>query len=131
MKPMRVLVADDNPIIQRLAILVLQALGHSGMAVRDGRQALQCLDENAFDFVLMDVSMPNMDGLDALRTIRANDLLKGTHTRVIMCTAHDLPDDRRRFIALGADGYIAKPIDAHSLKLELELARVSARSELQ
>jgi CheY-like chemotaxis protein len=118
MRSLRVLVAEDNTINQKLAVAALKSLGHTGVVVNDGEKALRCLDQLKFDLVLMDVMMPNLDGLGALAAIREREQQGRPHMPVIMATAHDLPGDRERLIAAGADGYVAKPIDPTQLQAE-------------
>jgi two-component system sensor histidine kinase/response regulator len=118
-KPIKVLVAEDNTINQRLVIAMLTALGHTGVVVGDGEKALKCLSKLTFDVVLMDVMMPNMDGLQALAAIRAQEQISGAHLPVIMATAHTEPGDAAKFKRAGADGYVAKPIGVDELQAEL------------
>jgi len=118
MKSLRVLVAEDNTINQKLALAALKSLGHVGVVVNDGEKALRCLEQLKFDLVLMDVMMPILDGLGALVAIRERERQGHPHMPVIMATAHDLPGDRERFTAAGADGYVAKPIDPTQLQAE-------------
>jgi len=119
---LRVLVAEDNLINQRMATTALKSLGHSGVVVGDGALALRCLSEQAFDLILMDVMMPNLDGLEALAAIRASEDPRIRRLPVLMVTAHDLPGDRERFMEAGATGYVAKPVRADAL--QTEIARV-------
>ena len=119
---LRVLIAEDNPINQRVAIAALTSLGHQGIVVSDGEKALRCLAQLTFDVVLMDVSMPTMDGLAALAEIRKRHAAGQQQPPVIMVTSHDLPGDRANFIAAGAHGYVAKPI--HPDALDAEIRRV-------
>jgi CheY-like chemotaxis protein len=121
-RPLRVLVADDNPLNLRIAARLLRDMGHSGVLVNGGRQALQALQTQAFDVMLLDVTMPDMGGLEALAELRTLERAGRRHTPVIMVTAYDLPEDRRRLLDAGADGYVAKPLDAE--RLAAELARV-------
>jgi CheY-like chemotaxis protein len=116
---LKVLVAEDNTINQRLVIGMLTALGHTGVVVADGEKALKCLAKLTFDVVLMDVMMPNMDGLEALAELRRLEQASGLHLPVIMATAHAEPGDKARFKRAGADGYVAKPIDQDQLQAEL------------
>jgi CheY-like chemotaxis protein len=120
---LKVLVAEDNLINQRLLVAMLGKLGHTGVVVGDGQQALKCMAQVEFDVVLMDVMMPVMDGLEALSLMREQERLSGRHLPVIMATAHAEPGDAQKFAQAGADGYVSKPIDAAALKLEL--ARVA------
>jgi CheY-like chemotaxis protein len=116
---LKVLVAEDNIINQRLLVGLLTQLGHTGMVVSDGEKALKCLAKIRVDVVLMDVMMPNMDGLQALAAIRAREAVEGGHLPVIMATAHDEPGDAVRFKKTGADGYLAKPLDLPRLAAEI------------
>ena len=118
-RPLRVLVAEDNIINQRLVIGMLTTLGHTGVVVGDGEKALKCLSKLKFDAVLMDVMMPVLDGLGALSAIRAQEEITGAHLPIIMATAHTEPGDAAKFKRAGADGYVAKPIDIEHLKAEL------------
>lgn len=119
-KALKVLVAEDNIINQRLAVGLLNQLGHSGVvAVSDGEKALKCLGTLSFDVVLMDVMMPNMDGLEAFAPIRKREQTTGQHLPVIMATAHTEPSERAKFRQAGADGDPAKPIDINQLRTEL------------
>ena len=119
-RPLKILVAEDNTINQRLVIGMLTTLGHTGVVVGDGEKALKCLAKLQFDAVLMDVMMPVMDGLEALAAIRAQEQQTGRHLPVIMATAHSEPGDKARFRQAGADGYVAKPIEIEQLKAELK-----------
>lgn len=119
-KTLKVLVAEDNTINQRLVIAMLTTLGHTGVVVGDGEKALKCLSKLKFDVVLMDVMMPNMDGLEALAAIRAREQVQGGHLPIIMATAHTEPGDKAKFKQAGADGYVAKPIAIEQLRSELE-----------
>lgn len=118
-RPLKVLVAEDNIINQRLLVGLLTQLGHTGMVVSDGEKALRCLAKMQVDLVLMDVMMPNMDGLQALAAIRAGEAHKQVRLPVIMATAHDEPGDAARFKRSGADGYLTKPIDLDRLHAEI------------
>lgn len=120
MRALKVLVAEDNTINQRLVIAMLTALGHTGVVVGDGEKALKCLSKLTFDVVLMDVMMPQMDGLEALAAIRLQEQTTGAHLPIIMATAHVEPGDRARFKKAGADGYVGKPIDQSALQVELQ-----------
>jgi CheY-like chemotaxis protein len=117
-RQLKVLVAEDNIINQRLATALLSKLGHTGVVVGDGDKALKCLSKLKFDVVLMDVMMPVMDGLEALATLRAQEASTGGHVPVIMATAHNEPGDAARFKRAGADGYVAKPIEMAALQAE-------------
>lgn len=116
---LHVLVAEDNPVNQRVATEMLRSLGHTGVIVGDGEKALRALNQLTFDVVLMDVTMPNLDGMSALATLQERKRQGIRIPPIIMVTAHDLPGDREHFIAAGADGYIAKPMAIAALTVEL------------
>ncbi len=116
------LAADDNPVNHKLMVAALKQLGHTGVVVNDGEKVLRCLAQLSFDLLLLDVQMPVMDGLQALAAIRAKEQGGTPHLPVIMVTANDMPGDRERFISMGADGYVAKPVDV--TQLEIEIRRV-------
>ena len=122
---LKILVAEDNIINQRLVVSMLTQLGHTGMVVNDGEKALRCLSKMKVDVVLMDVMMPNMDGLQALAALRAKEATEGGHVPVIMATSHDEPGDAARFKRAGADGYLPKPLVQD--QLQAELVRVLGR----
>lgn len=117
--PLRVLIADDIPLNQKVASVMLKRLGHSGVLVADGEQALRALEQQRFDVVLLDASMPVLDGLGALREIREAERRGRARTPVIMVTGHDSPDDRTNFLKAGADGFVPKPIQVETLLSEL------------
>lgn len=98
---------------------MLNNLGHHGVVVDDGEKVLSALAQRQFDMVLMDIMMPNMDGLQTLATLRRQEKNTGRHQRVVMVTSHAEPTDRERLQAAGADGYLCKPLDAAALEQEL------------
>jgi len=118
-RALRVLVADDNVINTRTAARLLRESGHGGILVHDGQQVLKALASQAFDVVLLDVNMPVLDGPETLKAIRRLEQQGAPHVPVVFVTAHDLPSDRTRYLALGADGFLVKPLDAHALQAEL------------
>ena len=122
-RSLRVLVAEDNPVNQRLAQAVLEAWGHTAVLAASGQEALAALEGGAFDIVLMDAQMPDMDGFQATAAIRARERSTGAHVPIIAMTAHAQPGDRERCLAAGMDGYIAKPIRPVEL---IELVESSA-----
>lgn len=125
-RPLKVLVAEDNIINQRVVVGLLTQLGHTGMVVKDGEKALKCLAKMQVDVVLMDVMMPVMDGLEALAAIRAQEAQTGRHLPIIMATSHDEPGEALRYEKAGADGYLCKPLDLEGLRAEID--RVLRRS---
>jgi CheY-like chemotaxis protein len=118
-RALRVLVADDNPVNLRVATRVLRDMGHSGVLVTDGEKALKAMEAQAFDVALMDVTMPQLDGVSTVAEIRKREKAGARRTPVIMVTAFDMPSDRARFLAAGADGYLAKPLERAALEAEL------------
>lgn len=108
--PLTVLLVEDHRINQALGRALLQKLGHTVKIAADGAEALQRLSEDPFDFVLMDIQMPVMDGQAALKVLRAREAVTGAHTRVIALTAFAMQDDAERFLAAGFDGYVSKPL---------------------
>ena len=130
-----VLVADDDVLIQRWIVALLRQLGCSGMVVGDGQQALSCLRERSFALVLLDVSMPVLDGLATLAQLRRREAQDGRGARqtVVMVTAHAEPGDVARLHAAGADGYVAKPLIPTLFNREIRrcLARAGAIDPLQ
>jgi PAS domain S-box-containing protein len=117
---LRLLLAEDNPVNQRLAVSLLEKRGHQVTVVGNGREALAALDTRAFDAVLMDVQMPEMDGFEATAAIRAREAATGVHTPIVAMTAHALKGDRERCLEAGMDAYLSKPIRAEQLFAVLE-----------
>ena len=117
--PLRILVAEDNRLNQTLAIEMLRRLGYEADVASDGIEALACLQQRAYDVVLMDVLMPEMDGVTATRRIRERFSPDG-QPRIIAVTASALVGDARRLLAAGMDDYISKPIMARELVAALE-----------
>ncbi len=112
----RVLIVEDNVVNQRLIVRIVEKLGCDVRVVGDGQQALETLDREPFDAVLMDCQMPVMDGYDATRAIRAKEALKpDTHLPVIAVTAHATAGDRERCLEAGMDDYLTKPVRADVL----------------
>jgi signal transduction histidine kinase/CheY-like chemotaxis protein len=114
-RSMRVLVAEDNVVNQRVASGLLRKRGHDVTVVGDGRAAVEAIAEGRFDVVLMDVQMPEMDGFEATAAIRAREATTGGHLRIIAMTANAMMGDRDRCIRAGMDGYVSKPFDARLL----------------
>src|SRR6202521_440051 len=112
---LRILVAEDNAVNQRLVIRLLEKRGHRAVLAVDGRQAIEALNQGSFDLVLMDVQMPEMDGLEATAIIREKEIKTGKHQPIIALTAHAMTGDRARCLAVGMDGYLTKPIRPQEL----------------
>jgi CheY-like chemotaxis protein len=114
-----VLLVEDHEINRKLAEIMLQRMGYRYAVAADGQQALDRLAQERFDVVLMDVMMPEMDGLTALRALRAREAEGIVRTPVLMVTAHAMTGDKERFLAAGADGYVSKPMSQASLQKEI------------
>jgi signal transduction histidine kinase/CheY-like chemotaxis protein/HPt (histidine-containing phosphotransfer) domain-containing protein len=110
---LHVLLAEDNPVNQRLAASLLERRGHKVTIAANGREAVDAVREHEFDVALMDVQMPEMGGFEATAAIRA--LERGTHLPIIAMTAHAMKGDRERCLAAGMDEYLTKPLDPRQL----------------
>jgi signal transduction histidine kinase/CheY-like chemotaxis protein len=119
-KPLRILVAEDNVVNQKLITRLLEKRGHEVLLVENGREALDALESSSFDLVLMDVQMPVLDGLETVRLLRKRETGLTFHQRVIALTAHAMKGDLDRCFAAGMDGYLSKPISPQELDLTLE-----------
>jgi two-component system sensor histidine kinase/response regulator len=127
---LRILVAEDNPVNQLLVTRLLEKRGHSVKLVGNGKLALEAMEEASFNLVLMDVQMPEMDGIEATRALRERETSSGTHLPVIGVTAHAMKGDRDRCLDAGMDGYLSKPIRAQELDEELARYLVARRKGL-
>ena len=107
---LHILLAEDNVVNQRLAARLLEKWGHTVTVVSTGKDVLTALAQQSFDLVLMDVQMPEMDGLEATAAIRAQERLSATHVPIIAMTANAMQGDAEQCLAAGMDGYIAKPM---------------------
>ena len=105
-----ILLAEDNRINQRLTQRLLEKAGHEVIVTSNGREALQALEELTFDLVLMDIQMPEMDGVETAAVIRRAEQKTGAHLPLVALTAYAMKGDREKFLAAGFDGYLAKPI---------------------
>jgi CheY-like chemotaxis protein len=125
-RSLRVLLAEDNPVNQTLAMRILERLGHKVQVVKNGKEAIGRAQEEEFDLILMDVQMPEMDGLEATTAIRAAEAGTGKHVPIVAMTAHVMKGDREKCLSAGMDGYLSKPIRIAELKQamsEVEKAR--------
>jgi CheY-like chemotaxis protein len=125
------LLAEDNPVNQKLAVRLLEKRDCTVEVVKTGRETLAALKKGTFDVILMDLQMPELDGFEATAAIREDEKNTGKHMPIVAVTAHAMKGDRERCLAAGMDGYIAKPIQSKELYAEIErvtgtLARESA-----
>jgi two-component system sensor histidine kinase/response regulator len=107
---LHVLLAEDTPVNQRLAVAILEDRGHTAYVANDGQEAIDLFSTNRLDLILMDVQMPRMDGFQATAAIRTLEAETGRHIPIIAMTAHAMKGDCERCLAAGMDGYISKPI---------------------
>ncbi len=112
---LRVLLAEDNPVNQRLVVKLMEKQGHTIVVAGNGKEALAALEGGRFHVVLMDVQMPEMGGFEAAGIIREREKETGAHIPIIAMTAHALKGDRERCLGAGMDAYVAKPIQARLL----------------
>ena len=128
-RKLNILLAEDNPINQRVAIGMLEKRGHSVLAVNNGTEALQALACEQFDLVFMDVQMPEMDGLKATAAIRRQEEGTGAHVPIVAMTAHVMKGDRDRCLEAGMDDYLAKPVEPKLLQAVLTRWAITARGD--
>ena len=126
-----ILLVEDHPINSKLAEALLDRMGHRHVSVTDGQEALDRLAEQPFDAVLMDVMMPNMDGVTALGLLRQREMGTERRTPVLMVTAHAMSGDRERFLSAGADGYVSKPLSPDELRREIDRVVSEGASKLE
>ena len=124
---LRILLAEDNPVNQRLAMRLLEKRGHRVELASSGREAIDWLEKKRFDLILMDLQMPDMDGLEATALIREREKRDGGRTPIVALTAHTMKGDRERCLEAGMDNYINKPIDAVKF---LEIVELSAAARV-
>ena len=114
--PLRILLAEDNVINQKVCLGILEKTGHRVVTASNGREAVAILEQELFDLVLMDVQMPDLDGLEATAAIRERERATGRRTPIIALTAHAMKGDRERFLAAGMDAYVSKPLHPDELR---------------
>jgi PAS domain S-box-containing protein len=114
-RPLRVLLAEDNVVNQKLALRLLEKRGHIVLVANNGRDALAAIKQYQFDVVLMDVQMPEMGGFEATAAVRAGERDGGAHLPIVAMTAHAMKGDKERCLAAGMDGYVSKPIHVERL----------------
>ena len=112
---LRILLAEDNIVNQRLLSRILQKMGHTVVVANDGAAALLILSQQEFDLVAMDMQMPVMDGIEATQKIRLNELGTARHMPIVAITANAFDDDQRKCFEAGMDGYVVKPVSARAI----------------
>ena len=117
---LRILLAEDHVINQKVAVAMLRGMGHESTVVADGRRALEAWEAGPFDLILMDIQMPEMDGFEALAAIRARERETGGHVPIVALTAHAMKGDRERCLEAGFDDHLAKPIRSDLLGKAIE-----------
>ena len=129
--PLRVLLAEDSLVNQKLAVTLLERWGHSVQVVSTGKETVAAVRSDRFDLVLMDVEMPEMDGLDATAEIRTGERQSGGHVPIIAMTAHAMKGDRERCLDAGMDDYVSKPIRAQRLLDSIESVVAGAKPQAE
>ena len=124
-REVRILLAEDNRVNQAVASRLLTKLGYTLIIANNGQEAIDLLKQQTFDLVLMDVQMPEMDGISATKRIREYEKSTHGHVPIIAMTAHVMKEDRARCLAAGMDGYVTKPISSE----EVEAAILTALDE--
>jgi two-component system sensor histidine kinase/response regulator len=112
---LKILVVEDNRVNQRLALRLLEKLGHSVELANNGREAVDMLDQGVYDVVFMDLQMPELGGIEATVVIREHEKRTGIHVPIYALTAHAMKGDRERCLEAGMDGYLSKPIRSQEL----------------
>jgi len=128
MPRLRVLLAEDNVVNQRVAVRLLERKGHEVVVAADGMAALAAHEAGRFDLVLMDLHMPEMGGFEATALIRQREALSGSHTPIVAMTARAMKGDRERCLEAGMDGYIPKPVSEDALWMAIKAAVATSAS---
>jgi CheY-like chemotaxis protein len=121
--PLRILLAEDNLVNQQVGKLMLSRLGYTADLAADGPEAINAVERTAYDLVLMDIQMPGMTGIEAARIIR--EKLRGKCPSIFALTAEALEGDKQKFLGLGFDGYLSKPLQIQTLQDTLETVNAS------
>jgi CheY-like chemotaxis protein len=126
---LHILLAEDNPVNQRVALRLLEKRGHVVNLVANGKHAVAAWEAESFDLVLMDIQMPEMDGFEATKAIRERELrsANGNHIPIVAMTAHALKGDQERCLAAGMDAYVSKPIRTSELFETIERLMITSR----
>ncbi len=112
---LEILLVEDKPMNRKLASVLLEKKGWKVTTANSGRHALEILDSRTFDLVLMDIQMPELDGIEATRLIRVRERATGEHTPIVAMTAHAMHGDEKKYLDAGMDGYVFKPINSKEL----------------
>jgi len=131
-RPLRILLAEDNLVNQKIVVRMLEKRGHAVIVVENGKESVAAIasqGERPFDLVLMDVQMPEMDGFEATAFIREREKSSGGHIPIIALTAHAMEGDRESCLEAGMDSYIAKPLKSDDLFAAIEMV-INAQSEI-
>ena len=123
--PLRILLAEDNIVNQQVGLLMISQLGYSADLAPDGQRAVNAVEKVQYDLILMDIQMPNMNGIDAAHKIR--EKLGDSCPLIFALTAEALEGDKQRFLALGFDGYLSKPLQSRTLQATLKMVSASPR----
>jgi two-component system, sensor histidine kinase and response regulator len=117
---LRVLLVEDNRVNQKLALRLLGKMGHHPTLATNGREALDLVQKNMFDLILMDIQMPVMSGIEATEMIREEEKKTGGHIPIIALTAHAMAGDAEKYLSAGMDGYVSKPVGSELLRAEID-----------
>jgi len=128
-RTLHILLAEDNQQAQVVASLMLKEMGHTFKVANTGVEVLKLLSKEKFDLILMDIQMPDMDGMETTLVIREQEKLTGKHLPIIALTAHALLGDREKFLALGMDDYVAKPVNLTALFEAIERTMASVEDQ--
>jgi CheY-like chemotaxis protein len=120
-----ILVADDGPVNQEVAVGIIGLFGHTCEVASTGKEAVEAFERNSFDVIFMDLEMPEMDGFEAVKEIRDKERALGIHTPIIAMTAHALTGIREQCLEAGMDDYLSKPIQPESLMRMLQSVTAS------
>jgi PAS domain S-box-containing protein len=118
--PLDILLVEDNAFNRKVAVGMLEAMGHSVKTAVDGIEGVAMASQHEYDVILMDVQMPRMDGFEAVQAIRAAENCASRHSPILAMTAHAMKEDRERCLRAGMNGYISKPINSADLFSQLE-----------
>jgi signal transduction histidine kinase/CheY-like chemotaxis protein len=129
-KALHILLAEDNRVNQMVASRILEKMGHTITVANNGAEALALLAAHSFDLVLMDIQMPQMDGLSATKTLRQQETSTRFHLPIVAMTAHAMKGDRERCLEAGMDGYVSKPISSRDLELAIAKAMNLTSSDI-